>query len=206
MKFFLKSLYQTNKSYYVIWDYLWIMSNTKNEIVFKYTSLSNELKVSKSTITRALKLIDELNSNKIYIDITKLENTEYLVKFYPNGKVITKEESFLNKELFDYLVEYYKKNDIHYPELKRHKSFVKKIAKKLSILMVNKKVEINETNIKNTFIHFFDNIPSWWKQNQFTLPSIEKNFTKIINQIRQAKRKNIKYAETQDKIDNLKFK
>ena len=72
--------------------------------------------------------------------------------------------------------------------------------------MVAKGVEINETNLNETFKVFFNSIPQWWQQNQFTLPAIHKNFTKIINQIKSKNKKSIKYQKTTEQVDNLKFK
>ena len=92
------------------------MSNTKHEIVFQYIDISSELKISKSTITRAMKIIDEVNNEKTFIELKKLENNEFYIKFYPNGKSINKKESQLNKKLMEFLIEYYASNDIHYPE------------------------------------------------------------------------------------------
>ncbi len=206
MKFFLKRLFHNNKNYFEVWNYLWIMSNTKHEIVFQYLDVSSELKISKSTITRAMKIIDDVNNDKVYIELKKLENNEYYIKFYPNGKTYTKNESDLNKKLMSFLQAYYKENDIHYPELSRHNSHIKKIVTKLSLLMVKRKVELNETNVENTFQIFFKNIPTWWKQNQFTLPSVNKNFTKILNQIKSNNKNNTKYDKTSDEVSNLKFK
>ena len=105
-----------------------------------------------------------------------------------------------------FLNNYYKDNDIHYPELSRHNSHIKKIVTKLSLLMVKRKVELNETNVENTFRIFFENIPTWWKQNQFTLPSINKNFTKILNQIKSNNKNNTKYDKASEDVSNLKFK
>lgn len=206
MKFFLKRLFHSNKNFFDVWNYLWIMSNTKHEIIFKYMDISSELKVSKSTITRALKIVDTVNKEKEYIEIKKLQSNEFFLKFYPNGKAIPKQQSEINNILYNFLLDYYKDNDIHYPELNKHKSHIKKIVTKLSLLMSKKNVELNETNIINTFKQFFISIPDWWKQNQFTLPSINKNFTKIINQIKTSNRKNLKYAKTTDEVNNLKFK
>ena len=72
--------------------------------------------------------------------------------------------------------------------------------------MVKRKVELNETNVENTFRIFFENIPTWWKQNQFTLPSINKNFTKILNQIKSNNKNNTKYDKASEDVSNLKFK
>lgn len=206
MKFFLKRLYHNNKNHYKVWDYLWIMSNTKHEIVFQYNLLASELKVSKSTLTRAMKLVDDLNESKEYIEIQKLENSKYFLKFYPNGKVQTSKTTSKDVELLDFLNDYYKKHDIHYPELIKHKPYITKVLKKLSVVMMAKGVEVNETNLNETFKVFFNSIPQWWQQNQFTLPAIHKNFTKIINQIKSKNKKSIKYQKTTEQVDNLKFK
>tara|TARA_R110002012_G_scaffold321915_1_gene552253 strand:+ start:2316 stop:2864 length:549 start_codon:yes stop_codon:yes gene_type:complete len=182
------------------------MSNTKHEIVFQYNLLASELKVSKSTLTRAMKLVDDLNESKEYIEIQKLENSKYFLKFYPNGKVQTSKTTSKDVELLDFLNDYYKKHDIHYPELIKHKPYITKVLKKLSVVMMAKGVEVNETNLNETFKVFFNSIPQWWQQNQFTLPAIHKNFTKIINQIKSKNKKSIKYQKTTEQVDNLKFK
>ena len=205
MKFFLKRLYHNNKKHYKVWDYLWIMSNTKHEIVFSYNSLAAELQVSKSTLTRAIKLYEEINNIKQYIEINKLDNNQYLLKFYPNGKNIAKPKNH-NSDLHEFLINYYKSNDIHYPELSKHLTYIPKILKKLSLVMIHKKVEINESNVKETFKVFINQLPQWWIQNQFTLPAIHKNFTKIINQIKSNNNKSIKYQKATEEVDNLKFK
>ena len=205
MKFFLKRLYHNNKKHYKVWDYLWIMSNTKHEIVFSYNSLAAELRISKSTLTRAIKLYNEINTEKKYIEINRLENNKYLLKFYPNGKSINKKQTN-NTDLLDFLSEYYKSKDIHYPELNKHIHYIPKILKKLSLVMINKKVEVNEANVKETFKVFINQLPLWWQQNQFTLPAIHKNFSKIINQIKSKNQKSINYQKTTEQVENLKFK
>tara|TARA_R110001592_G_scaffold192794_4_gene439675 strand:+ start:558 stop:1106 length:549 start_codon:yes stop_codon:yes gene_type:complete len=182
------------------------MSNTKHEIVFKYSNLSSKLNLSKSTLTRAMKMVDIVNTDKKYIELNKIGNNEYFLKFFPNGKTEPKNINSMDLILLDFLKQYYIENDIHYPELKKHKSHIKKISTKLSLVLTSKKVEINDENLINTFKVFFKNIPLWWKQNQFTLPSINKNFTKILNQIKSKNNKSIKYDNTNNQVDNLKFK
>ena len=205
MKFFLKRLYHNNMNYYKVWDYLWVMSNTKHEIIFSYNSLGGKLNISKSTLTRALKIHKDLNKEKQYIEITKLDNNQYLLKFYPNGKLIKKSNNS-NNELYMFLCNFYKEHDIHYPELVKHKSYIDKIYKKISNVMLSKKVDINDDNIKQTFKIFFNNLPIWWRENQFTLPVLNKNFTKVINQIKGKNKKQIKYQQTSKDVENLKFK
>tara|TARA_Y100000114_G_scaffold151716_1_gene168880 strand:+ start:5033 stop:5647 length:615 start_codon:yes stop_codon:yes gene_type:complete len=203
MKFFLKRIYYMNASYYKIWSYLWIMSNSKNEIVFKYASLGGKLGVSKSTISRSLKLMEVANKDKLHIELSLLNNNEYLLKFYPSGKVKKKEQEIMINEIYIFLQSFYKKHEIHYPELTKHKTYIKKICNKLIVLMKQRKIDINDSNIQTSFQSFFNNIPEWWLNNQFTLYSIHKNFTKVYNQIKSKSKPKLK--EHLDEINKINF-
>lgn len=42
---------------------------------------------------------------------------------------------------------------------------------------------VNDHDIINAFEFLLTKMPDWWKKNAFTIPSISKNFDKIVNQI-----------------------
>lgn len=49
-------------------------------------------------------------------------------------------------------------------------------------------VAFDETDITMAFGYLIEKIPKWWLENSFTIPSICKNFDKIIEQIENGKR------------------
>jgi hypothetical protein len=126
------------------------------------------------------------------------DKTKFIVTFFPKGKVISNIktlEEILIDELFDYLIEYYKKNDFEYLNINKHKPKVKKIINKINQAITNKGLVVNSQSTKETFQFFFENIPKWWKENSFELTSIDKNFNKILHSIKTNK-KNDKFSDT----------
>jgi len=185
MKEQFKTLYQKNKRHWEVWVWLWMQTNNKNSAIFTYRVLSSRFSVPKSTLVRVISQQDEWNGDKIYSEVVALGNCEYKVTFYPNGKkAIKKLDSVLEDTLYDYVKGKYKGMEYDYPNIAKHKIYVKKILAQLVQAMNNRGTEVTDQSKTDTFKMFFESIPTWWVENSFTLASINKNFATIINQIK----------------------
>jgi len=206
MKSQLKTLYNNNPIYYNVWSWLWIMSDSKFCISFTYAELCARFNIPKSTLRRIIAYSKEWNKEKMFVEITN-EYTKVNICFHPRGKklnlIVSKDELFI-EEMYDYLVEYYKEQDFEYSNINTHKKYVKPIINKIKKAISNKGLEVNEEAIKNTFIYFFKNMPDWWRKNSFELKSIDKNFNKILHQIKTHK-KNDKFANTYQATKSIDY-
>lgn len=206
MKAQLKTIYEKNQKWFEVWVYLWLKSDNKNTIVFSYSDLGARFNIPKTTIHRIISFYKTLNETKQFIELNSTIDNKIELKFYPTGKVENKETPLI-EALYLFLLNFYQEHDYDYPELKKHKNHIKTIANKLNKFLVEKKKEnISEAELIDTFKIFFINIPNWWKQNAFTLPTISKNFNKILNQIKiSSNGKNTKYDNANKEIRNLDF-
>jgi hypothetical protein len=188
MKERLRELYVENKRAYDIWVYLWLFSDSTNKsIEFSHTELSYKFEVPMSTLNRILKQYTERwNSEKIYVNYVKSGYKRYTITFYSKGKQLNNvERSTIYDTMFDWLKTYYYSKDFEYSDLRKHKRYVKIICDKLTKAMKDKDVNVNNDSLFETFQFFFDNIPDWWVDNgNITLTTINKSFTKILNQIK----------------------
>tara|TARA_Y100000034_G_C6819129_1_gene368738 strand:+ start:69 stop:713 length:645 start_codon:yes stop_codon:yes gene_type:complete len=206
MKELLRILYDKNIRFFNVWNHLYLYSDDNNEIVFTNSEIIGRFKIPHSTLTRAIQYALSINNGKTYIEMEKIAPKTYKVKFYPNGKRTLKSK-IKNRELKEWIVNYYKKEDFDYPELKKHLRFVDSICGKLEQAIKDRATEeyTPELLIK-TFYVFFEKIPDWWKENAFTLPSINKNFSKILNQIKlSANGKTNKYVSATKGVEDLDF-
>lgn len=119
---------------------------------------------------------------------------------------LNKKESLIDKELKDFLKDFYIKNDYDYPDLEKHYRFAELIYTKLVDAMKKREgVEITDVTKKDTFFFFFNNLPNWWVENRnISLTVINKNFTKILNQIKTT-RKDDKYSKTAIESESIDF-
>lgn len=185
MKEQFKTLYQRNKRHWEVWVWLWMQTNNKHSVIFTFRVLSSRFNIPKSTLVRVIAQQDEWNEDKIYSEVVSLDKCEYKVTFYPNGKKAPKRiDSALEDALYDYVKAKYDEMEYDYPNIAKHKPYVKKILTQLVKAMNNRGTEVTDQSKTDTFKVFFENIPNWWVENSFTLTSINKNFATIINQIK----------------------
>tara|TARA_R110002020_G_scaffold44348_10_gene128036 strand:- start:9231 stop:9881 length:651 start_codon:yes stop_codon:yes gene_type:complete len=205
MKEVFRILYDKNVRFFEVWNYLYLYSNEQNEIVFTNSDIIGRFKLPPSTLNRAISFALSINNGKIYIELEKIAPKTYKAKFYPNGKRNVK--AVKNKELKVWIEDYYKKQEYDYPELKKHLRFVDTICDKLEKAIKERNTEpFTPDLLHKTFCVFFEKIPDWWKENAFTLTSINKNFSKILNQIKlSANGKSNNYASATRKVESLDF-
>ncbi len=205
MKEILKILYEKNIRFFNVWNYLYLYSDDNNEIIFTNSDIIGRFNLPASTLTRAIKYGLDTNNGKTYIELTKVSPKTYKVKFYPNGKRNAK--AVKNVDLKKWITAYYKEEQFDYPELKKHLRFVDSICEKMEKAIKDKgQVEYSNDVLNDTFQVFFNKIPDWWKQNAFTLPSINKNFSKILNQIKLSSNgKSSNYVSATKTVNELDF-
>lgn len=209
MKEFLKELYIKNRRDFEVWNYLWLFSEN-NSIEFTPSSLAGRFGLPPSSLHRILNIYPEIwNKEKIFVEYTKLAYKTHSVTFYPKGKKIPKNKEYtVHDELFDWLGGYYRELDFDYTDLSHHKRYVKLICDKLKKAMTEKATEITNETLINTFQFFFLNIDDWWKDTgNITLTVINKNFTKILNQVKTNgnKSKRDSYSKAAAKVDEVDF-
>jgi hypothetical protein len=182
-------------------------ADDKNEYEFHNSELLCRFNITPPTLHRALKY--GLNYGDItFIKLDKIGNKLYKVKFYDNGK--KKNAIKTNQELKKWIITYYKERDIDYVDISNHKKYVDMIYQKIEKAIKQRgKFEVNEDICNDTFKMFFKKLPNWWLEHAFTLPTINKNFTKILNQIKfnsNGKQSNYVSAEKNLDIDFEKLK
>lgn len=206
MKAFFKRLYFSSPACYNVWTYLWLTSDEKNETVFEYSELQGRFKIATSSLYRHLK-IDKYVGEKIYVEVEKISAKKAKVKFYPNGKRKPKKQKTL-VDLKLWIKNYYLENEIDYVDFLKHERFVDNIHDKMKkAIKAKDPSKCDENTVSDTVMFMFTHLPEWWKENAFTLPSINKNFTKILNQIKQSRngRQGKKYAITDSEIERINF-
>lgn len=212
MKARLRELYLTNKRAYEIWSYLWLFSDSSsNSIEFSHTDLSYQFGVPMSTLNRILKqCVEQWNIEKLYVEYEKSGYKKYVVTFYTKGKKAAKpKQATIYDTIFEWLKTYYHNKEFDYSDLTKHKRYVKIICDKLEKAMKEKEVEINDESLMGTFQFFFENIPAWWVDNgNITLTTINKNFTKILNQIKtdnHGRKKSDSYSKAAESATAIDF-
>lgn len=209
MKEKLRELKNNNdKNLSVILD-LWLMSDNEGNIEVSKEKLMILFNCSAPTINVFFeKYISEfLVSERIY-KRKKIFTLNFGVEnnIKKNTVERKKKESLIDKEIKDFLVDFYAKNDFDYPELKNHFRFAELIFQKLIDAMKKRnELEITDQAKKDTFFYFFNNLPVWWVENKtIALTVINKNFTKILNQIKTTKN-NDKYSKTAIESQSIDF-
>lgn len=210
MKELLRSLYKKNKRDYDVWNYLWLFSDESNSIDFSHIDLCCRFKVPLSSLHRILNRYNETwNNEKIFVEYEKTGYKKYRVIFYPKGKVKTKiDVKTIYDELFDWVKDFYKDKGFDYLDIDKHKRYVKTICLKLEKAMKDKKTIVTDDGIKETFKIVFSNIPDWWVDSgNITLTTINKNLTKILNQIKSnnGTKKRDSYSKAAESISSINY-
>jgi len=202
MKEILKNLYAWNPRYYAVWSYLWVMSDKETE--FDFSELCHELSVPRSTMYRILKHYENWNQEKIFVDCS-IESGVVSLRFYDKGKARTKKaENYLLTDAMVFLNEYYAEKNYDYINLKDHKGFADKILEKVRSSVEARQGAVDDTKLLEAFKLFFSCIPKWWQENSFTLPTINKNYTKIFNQIKQQAHGKSSIAEEKTELEDFR--
>ena len=183
MKKILSRLIDENYRYYLVWSYLWIKSDSKNTYQFTLEDLHNRLDIPKATLSRILKHCETWNIEKVYTEVEVI-NRVYHVKFYDKGKVEKKTYKQLHVNAIEFLKDFYKKHNYDYQKFSNHKRYAILIMDKIQGSMRSRNNEITDETSLIAFEVFFKSIPDWWKQNNFELTSINKHYSKILNQIK----------------------
>ena len=118
---------------------------------------------------------------------------------------LNRSESTLYNDIKDFLKNFYIKNDYDYPELSKHFKYAQSIYDKLVDAMKKREgVEVTKEATIDTFQFFFNNLPKWWVESKnISLTTINKNFTKILNEIKTTK--NDKYSKTAVESESIDF-
>ncbi len=119
----------------------------------------------------------------------------------------------LENRCFAYLRDYYRTTkNIIYPDFEKHKRFVGYIINKLknSAIERNKRMKIvmpiTDDYLFNSLKLFFESMPDWWIENAAcTLPTVNKHFTKILNQIKTEYGKKRQDDDTREAIAKIDF-
>lgn len=209
MKELLKELYIKNRRDFEVWNYLWLFSSN-NEIEFNTLDLSIKFNLPMSSLHRILKTYpDNWNENKTFVQHKKHYRL-HRITFYPKGKAIPKSKNRdFYDDLFDWLKnDYYSELDFDYVDLIKHKPYIKTICNKLKKAMLEKSKEFNDELLISTFKLMFTSIDDWWKDSgNITLVIINKNFTKILNQVKKNgnKSKRDSFSKAAAKVDEVDF-
>ena len=186
MKDLIKKLYNSNnKRDFIIWNYLWIFSNN-GKIKISIKKLEKDFKIPKSSLNKTLnKTILNWNKKKQFVTIKRLEKDKYEICFLKDPIDSGGNKQQVYQELFIWLKLYYVGVNYDYLEINNHKKYVKLICDKLEKIILNKGLKLSDEILKETFILFFERIDGWWLENKLiSLPTINKSFTKILNQIK----------------------
>jgi hypothetical protein len=105
--------------------------------------------------------------------------------------------------------QFYADQNYDYVDFKKHEKYVDIIFNKMKEAINNKETtQATESLITDTVMFFFMNMPTWWKENAFTLPSLSKHFPKILHSIKMSqngKTKSTKYVNTDNEIERINF-
>jgi len=210
MKKLLRELYGNNKRDFDVWSYLWLFSDDSNIIQFSHTDLCSMFGVNMSTLGRIMNKHPEVwNNEKTIVDYEKIAHKQYQVTFYPNGKRIPKATvNTVYDELFNWLKTFYKNKNFDYTDLTKHKRYVKTICDKIGKAMKNRSTEVTDESLSDTFKLIFENIPDWWVDSgNITLPSISKNFTTVLNQIKSnnGAKKRDSYSKAAESVSGIDY-
>jgi hypothetical protein len=207
MEEYIKALFKINQRDFTIWNYLWIFSKD-GKIKISITQLEKDFKIPKSSLNKTLnKRILLWNKKKKVVGIKRLEKDIFQISFI---KEPVDENEKIYNELYIWIKSFYLKVNYDYIELSSHKRYIKLICKKLEKVILNKKIDLNDKVIKETFILYIENIDGWWLENKLiSLPTINKSFSKILNQMKPKNAGESKYSKAAkqsiDQIDFTKF-
>jgi hypothetical protein len=203
----MKYLYLKSSKCFELWNYLWLFSNENNEITIDFSDIQARFNIPTSSLYRHLS-VDKFNTTKVYVELTRQNSKKAFIKFYPNGrrkpKTIKK-----NKELKMWVKQFYADQNYDYVDFKKHEKYVDIIFNKMKEAINNKETtQATESLTTDTVMFFFMNMPTWWKENAFTLPSLSKHFPKILHSIKMSqngKTKSTKYVNTDNEIERINF-
>jgi hypothetical protein len=172
-----------------------LYSNEKNEFEYTVEKLQKIFSIkSRSTIYLYLNMQNEWNvEGKIFTEIetivepSKNKKGIYKLKFYNNAKkqkpVKEKPISIVIEECQKFILDFYKQ--INFTYLKIDTKHIVSIQNKIDLLLIkNGSVLTDELKIES-FKVIFQKMPKWWAENNhFSLSTVNKNFDKIVNDIK----------------------
>jgi hypothetical protein len=206
MKLRLKELYIKNHRSFQVWEYLWLFSDTNNSIEFTHSDLRGRFNIPETSLCRILEQAHEWNDERIIVEKIKIKPKTYRIVFHPRGrrnaKVIT-----VHDELYVWVRKYYESQEYEYNDLAKHRRYVKIICDKLVEAIKKRGAEVTDDLLKQAFYAYFNNIDDWWRNNSFTLPAINKHFTKILNQVKQSVngKKRDSYSKATESAEQVDF-
>ena len=203
----MKYLYLKSSKCFELWNYLWLFSDENNEINIELSDIQARFNIPTSSLYRHLS-VDKFNNTKVYVEFTKQNSKKAFIKFYPNGrrkpKTIKK-----NKELKMWVKKFYADQNYDYVDFQKHEKYVDTIFNKMKEAIADKDLtQATEPIVTDTVMFFFINMPTWWRENAFTLPSLSKHFSKILHTIKvsqNGKTKSTKYVNTDSEIEKINF-
>ena len=212
MKTLLKDIYLKNQRDFQIWNYLWIFSDENNSVEFSHSELSGRFNIPISSLYRVLSIYPELwNKDKIIVESERLPHKVIRITFHPKGKRIEKSNIYtVYDEAFDWIKEFYAEIKYDYPDIAKHKKYIKNICDKLEKAMVANNTDITRESLITTLQTFFIKIDDWWRDSgNMSITSINKHFTRILNQIKANKNNNGKkrdsYSKAGEKASSINF-
>ena len=194
MKHILKELYFSNKRHFEVWNYLWLMSED-GVMDFSYLDVCARFKVPKSTLARILKLEEKWNITSVHSRIERLDKN-HRVLFFDNPTPTeikqpapTKRQKVDKRtmEVLEWLKDFYKEKNKDYPGIANQRANIRGIIGKVEVMVKKTIPEATDDQIIENTKLFFNKIPDWWIEKAFTLPSINKNFVAIYDQIKSKK-------------------
>ena len=207
MKEYLKGLQSINKKQFALVLYLWLESDKQGITTFKILDICKMFSIPKTSLYRFL-----ASNNKFHL--MKLEGGRRVIKFAEKEelaevvKVVKKSTDSsdieYNGRLRKFLKEFYFKHDFDYPELEKHFRYALNIMSKMDELIKVKNEVITENIRFDSFCIFFEKLPVWWTENKkLSLPTLNKNFTSILNEIKSSQ--NDKYSSLQSGAESIDF-
>ena len=207
MKEYLKGLQSINKKQFALVLYLWLESDKQGITTFKILDICKMFSIPKTSLYRFL-----ASNHKFHL--MKLEGGRRVIKFAEKEelaevvKVVKKSTDSsdieYNGRLRKFLKEFYFKHDFDYPELEKHFRYALNIMSKMDELIKVKNEVITENIRFDSFCIFFEKLPVWWTENKkLSLPTLNKNFTSILNEIKSSQ--NDKYSSLQSGAESIDF-
>lgn len=210
MKEYLKGLQLVNKKQFALILYLWLESDKQGVKTFKVSEICEMFSIPKTSLYRFLSSNPNFHLMKLEggIRVIKFAEKEELKEVVKSTKIVRKEEKTseieYNGRLRKFLKDFYFKHDFDYPELEKHFRFALNIMSKMDELIKVKNEVITENIRFDSFCIFFEKLPVWWTENKkLSLPTLNKNFTSILNQIKSSQ--NDKYSSLQQGAESIDF-
>jgi hypothetical protein len=207
MKEYLKGLQLINKKQFSLILYLWLESDKKGITTFKVSEICKLFSIPKTSLYRFLGSNHKFHLMKLKggMRIIKFAEKEELAEVVKVVKKSTDSSDIeYNGRLRKFLKEFYFKHDFDYPELEKHFRYALNIMSKMDELIKVKNDVITEDIRFDSFCIFFEKLPSWWTVNKkLSLPTLNKNFTSILNQIKSSQ--NDKYSSLQQGAESIDF-